>query len=89
MSYKLNLLDEKLFNKFSNALKRFKDKYKKFSWGSWQTKQLYTDRQIEKIGQKQSNQRREIDLNIVQFKLTFLSEDELNLVPAILSGHQS
>ena len=88
MSYKLNLLDEKLFNKFSNALKSFKDKYKKFSWDSWQTKELYTDRQIEKIGQKQSNQQREIDLNIVQLKLTFLSEDELKTVSAILSGHQ-
>ena len=47
---------------------------------SSQTKRLYTDRQIEKIGQKQSNQRREIDLNIVQLKLTFLSEDELKTV---------
>ena len=46
---------------------------------SSQTKRLYTDRQIEKIGQKQSNQRREIDLNNVQLKLTFLSEDKLHI----------
>ena len=63
MSYKLNLLDEKLFNKFSNALKSFKDKHKKFSWGSSQ-KKLYTNRQESAKSNGEST--KGIDLNIVQ-----------------------
>ena len=58
---------------------------KKFSWGSSQTKQLYTDRQIE----KKAKSNRINKHCTTKYKLTFLSEDELKTNPAILSSHHS